>query len=68
MGNLCKFKVTEAELVEADERAKEETGQTWSPMQYYTDHLLYHQPPEVRLGGGENTVEEDGRGKVVERT
>ena len=36
MGNLCKFKVTEAELVEADERATEETGQTWSPMQYYT--------------------------------
>ena len=34
--NLSKFKVTEAELVEADERAKEETGQTWSPMQYYT--------------------------------
>ena len=36
MGNLCKFKVTEAELEEEDERAREETGQTWSPMQYYT--------------------------------
>ena len=49
--NLSKFKVTEAELVEADERAKEETGQTWSPMQYYTraedeqilDYIIKHQ-------------------------
>ena len=36
MGNMAKFKVTEAQLVEADERVMEETGKTPDKMKHYT--------------------------------